>query len=182
MTSLQLLELREMRESDLDIVRGWRNAEHVRRYMYSDHIISAEEHRLWFERCSKDPAFDLIISEYKSVPYGFINIYNIDPRHGTCSWAFYIGPEDAPKGLGSLMEFATMERIVNKHKTRKIEIEILGFNERVIKMHKRFGYVEEGIFRQQKEKAGDYHDVHRMAMFTKDWPAIREKLAPLMSR
>lgn len=182
MASLKLLKLREMTGDDLEMVRAWRNAAHVRRYMYNDHIISEEEHRDWFEQSSGNPAVDLIIAEYDNVPYGYITIYNIDPRHGTCAWAFYIGRENAPKGLGSFMEFATMERIVEMHKMRKIEIEILGFNERVIKMHKRFGYIEEGVFRQQKEKAGEYHDVHRMAMFTSDWPAIRDKLAPLLSR
>ena len=40
--------LRQLEEPDLPIILEWRNDESVRKNMYTDHIISIEEHKRWY--------------------------------------------------------------------------------------------------------------------------------------
>lgn len=40
--------LRPMLLGDIDTVLRWRNLEHIRANMYTDQIITPEEHRQWF--------------------------------------------------------------------------------------------------------------------------------------
>ena len=45
--------LRAMTESDLPRVLSWRNAEDVRKNMYTSHIITEPEHRAWWASSSQ---------------------------------------------------------------------------------------------------------------------------------
>ena len=55
--------LRLMRSGDLARVLNWRNHPDVRRFMYTSHEISPEEHEQWFARNSEAPGVWLLIYE-----------------------------------------------------------------------------------------------------------------------
>ena len=60
--------LRPLTEPDLALVRGWRNHESVRRFMYTQHEIAEQEHRDWFARCEQDPLRHLLVYECDEQP------------------------------------------------------------------------------------------------------------------
>ena len=101
---------------------------------------------------------------------GLSNIVAIDPSHGTAEWGFYIGAEDAPQGSGSVMEFLTLEEAFGPLQIRKLTCEVLAFNERPLKMHRKFGFVQEGVLRAHKLHDGTYEDVVQLALFADEWP------------
>ncbi|WP_439816621.1 UDP-4-amino-4,6-dideoxy-N-acetyl-beta-L-altrosamine N-acetyltransferase [Zavarzinia sp. CC-PAN008] len=168
--------LRPVRDDDRERVRAWRNAPAVRRHMYTDHQIGADEHARWWDAAVRDPRLDLLIAEWRGQPMGFVSISAIDARHGTCFWAFYIGPDERPKGLGSVMEVLALDRMTNHHGLRKIGCEVLASNDAVVRMHQGFGFQVEGTFRDQIEKDGQHIDVIRLALFTADWQRERARI------
>ena len=89
--------MRRMTSDDLDMVRGWRNHIEVRRYMYTQHEIGADEHLRWFERASTDPRKHLLVFESEREPCGFVSFSLISAT--VADWGFYLAP-DAPKGSG----------------------------------------------------------------------------------
>ena len=176
MLSLNELKLRPITEADLDMVLRWRNSENVRRYMLNDHIITQEEHRKWYQRICKDPGCEWLIAEFRGDPIGVVSITDIKTQDGTCTWGMYIGENVRNSGIGVLMEIHAIDRMVNHHKIRKIWGEVLGSNQRVILMHKRFGFEEEGIFKKHVYRGDKYEDVIRTALFTNRWEAICSKI------
>lgn len=176
--TLDAVHLRHMTADDLDRVRAWRNAPSIRRAMYTDHVITPAEHDRWWAALSvRDDARLLIAEAAGRGPVGFVSVTEIDRRHGTCSWAFYADPDNPPKGLGTLMEIRALDLMAGELGIRKITCEVLAFNERVIALHKRFGFVEEGVFREHKIKDGTAVDVVRLAFFTRDWPERRAAMS-----
>lgn len=151
----------------------WRNLPEIARHMYTDHTISPEEHTAWFERALRrdDAKYWIIASD--GVDVGLVNLTDIDHRQGTCSWAFYIAEEAARgKGVGAFTEYTILNMVFSEMKLRKLSCEVLASNPAVLAMHERFGFIREGCFREQIQKASGPVDVHRLGILSREWSQV----------
>jgi len=172
--------LRPIHAGDSARLLNWRNLERVRAHMYSDHVISREEHAAWFHRMLQDGARDYRIGEYRERPIGVVALSGIDEANRRASWAFYVGEADVPPGCGAAMEYLALEHAFRVRGLRKLCCEVLASNTRVIKLHKRFGFRQEGLLVAHALKNGRFEDVVLLAMFDADWPAARERLGRMI--
>lgn len=169
------LTLRPIEEKDLVMVLNWRNSEHVRHYSLTDHIINLDDHQKWYRNQNKDPSCEWSIAELKNKPIGVVSITDINSQDGTCTWGMYIGENMGNLGIGVLMEIRAIDRIFNHHGIRKLWGQALKSN-RILMMHKRFGFVEEGILRNHVFRNGNYEDIVFVALFAKQWPDKRKEI------
>ena len=163
------IHLRAMAGEDLEIIRQWRNSDRVRINMYSDHVISPEEHANWFNRAMRDNSARYLICEINNRPVGFVSFTNIVPMHNRCSWAFYLGETDVPRGAGAAMEFIALNYSFEELGIRKLCCEVFTFNAGVIKLHEKFGFIQEGKFVKHHVKNGNYEDIVTLALFKENW-------------
>lgn len=84
MLSLNSVILRSFTADDQELVRTWRNADHVRKYMYTDYIITPEEHAHWYKSISKRNDCEYMIAEHEGLSKGVVAIYDIEKVNGTC--------------------------------------------------------------------------------------------------
>lgn len=182
MASREDFTLRPMSDNDLNLVRQWRNSERVRANMYTDHLITANEHQEWFSKAKDDPRSRYFVFEHKGTPVGVVNIVQIDDRNKKCYWGFYLGDTTAPKTSGPAMEYLALEYMFNILKMRKVCCEVFVFNEPVIKLHKKFGFVEEGKFVGHVLKNNNYEDVVSLAIFNDTWNSMYKKLERICFR
>lgn len=167
--SLKDYKLRPMNENDLKKVLEWRNSDRIRENMYTDHIISWDEHVKWYTKVKKDPNSIYLICEYKNKSIGLICLTDIDRNNGKCCWGFYLGDTDVPSGSGQVMEFLALEYIFENINIRKLYCEVFLFNKKVVNLHQKFGFSIEGKFTQHVLKNGEYKDVYVLAMYNDDW-------------
>ena len=166
--------LRGVRPEDKDMIRQWRNLSEVARYMYTDHHITPEEHERWFQRILRDPTcrYWIIVCDRQDV--GLVNIYDLDQRNKRCYWAFYIAsPDVRGKGVGSFVEYSILRYVFDEIGLNKLCCEVLAFNEVVTNMHKRFGFKQEGRFREHVVKNGVPTDIVCLAMLRREWESLR---------
>jgi UDP-4-amino-4,6-dideoxy-N-acetyl-beta-L-altrosamine N-acetyltransferase len=168
--------LRLMEEADLAVVLGWRNQPHIREAMYTSHIISAAEHEAWWRKASSDPTKRLLVLEHDDHPIGHVNFVQIHETNGTAYWGFYLGESDAPRGSGAVMEYLALEHAFKRIGLRKLLCEVFSFNDSVTRMHQKFGFTQEGVFRRHFLKNDEYHDVVSLALFADDWEATCENM------
>ena len=172
-----MISLRDLVPSDKDMIRSWRNMPEVGKYMYTDHVITAEEHDAWFRRVSNDPSCKYWILVCDSEDVGLVNLYAIDRRNQRCYWAFYIiSPNVRGKGVGSFAEYFVFRHVFDELKLNKLCCEVLAFNQPVVEMHKSFGFVQEGLFRKHVLKGSEAHDVVCLGMLREEWEANKAKL------
>lgn len=169
--------LRPIREGDLDVVLEWRNSERIRLQMYTDHRISPEEHRRWFERVRKAEDAACCVMEVRGRPVGVVTVSRIDRRNGVCHWGFYVGDAEAPRGTGAALGFLGLEALFEAMSFRKVCGEVLGSNAASRRFHARYGFVEEGRFVRHVLKEGRYEDVIALALFKEEWFASKASLA-----
>ena len=175
MLSLNNLVLRPMGENDLEMVLKWRNSPEIRHNMLSNITIAWEEHIEWFKRNLNTDKSELFVVEYKGRAIGVVNITDISRKDKTCSWGMYIGDDQRNFGLGILMNIRAIDRMVNSHGIRKIWGHVLGDN-RILLLHERFGFKQEGVLKSHIERNGIFEDVTLVGFFTDKWQENRKKL------
>lgn len=174
-------ELRPMADSDLERVLAWRNSERVRSCMFSDELIALADHRAWWERAKTSSTSVHLIFEVDGVPMGVVNFTGIDRRNGRCSWGFYVGAEDAPRGTGTIMGILALDHAFESLGMRKICAEVIGFNTASLGYHRKLGFAQEGCLVRHVLRGSGYEDVVLFALFAEDWPEARRPLTQYLA-
>jgi UDP-4-amino-4,6-dideoxy-N-acetyl-beta-L-altrosamine N-acetyltransferase len=167
--------LRSISDEELELMRTWRNAPAVRANMYTRHEISSAEHLAWWAKTQQRDDQQYFMYEKDGKALGIVGFMLIDRINANCSWAFYAAQE-APKGTGSRMEFLALEHVFNSLKLHKLHCEVLAFNTPVIKLHQKFGFQVEGIFRQHHLVDDQYVDIFRLGLLNDEWANKRNEM------
>jgi len=142
--------------------------------MYTDHYITPAEHKIWFDRImtSGDCHYWIIVADDTDV--GLAGIFQLEPVHKRASWVFYVAhPSVRGKGIGSVVEFLVLSYVFDELGYNKLCCEVLVTNESVVAMHERFGFRQEGLFREHVIKTGKPIDVVALAMLRKEWSSYQ---------
>jgi UDP-4-amino-4,6-dideoxy-N-acetyl-beta-L-altrosamine N-acetyltransferase len=175
--------LRPLQDGDKDRLYDWRNRPEVAAYMYTDHQISPEEHARWFAGIAGDARRAYWIIELDGQPVGPANFYDIDRGQGRASWAYYLAdPSVRGKGVGGYVEFLMIEQAFGEMGLRKLWCEVLVSNEAVWKLHQKFGFKEEALYRAHVVKGGEPQDVMGLGLLAEEWPAVRPAMAARLAR
>ena len=167
---------RQIKDDEIELIRQWRNAPSVRNNMYYRHEISEAEHNAWWEKVRHDVSKYYFFYVEKNQPLGVVSFSDIDLANKNCSWAFYTCP-DAPKGVGTKMEFSALDYAFLELKLYKLYCEVLSSNLVVVKMHQKFGFHIEGIFREHHAFEGKFIDIYRLGILKTEWDVQREVMA-----
>lgn len=175
-------KLRPIEDSELEMMLSWRNAPEVRENMYTTDIISLENHLKWYDgiRNNKKMCY-LMYVDTMNTPLGIVAFTDMNFKNKTSFWAFYAAPY-APTGTGSKMEFLALEYIFNHLNFHKLNCEVLEFNQSVVKLHKKFGFIEEGYFRQQHIHNEQYTGIYRLGLLKEEWINHRNNMALLLEK
>jgi UDP-4-amino-4,6-dideoxy-N-acetyl-beta-L-altrosamine N-acetyltransferase len=165
--------LRPMNEEDLEVVLAWRNHPDIRRYMFTRHEITLDEHRRWFRRSSRDAARRLLIFASNGEARGFVH-FNGVAAGGIADWGFYAAP-DAPKATGRALGRAALRYGFQVEGLHKVCGQALEFNLPAIRFHRALGFQQEGVLRDQHRDGASYHAVVCFGLLQVEWnPAAPE--------
>jgi UDP-4-amino-4,6-dideoxy-N-acetyl-beta-L-altrosamine N-acetyltransferase len=156
-----------MVHADMERVLAWRNHPDIRRYMYTQHEITLDEHQRWFERTLLDRKKHLLIFENDHQPQGFVN-FSEAGNGGIADWGFYIAPE-ATKGGGRQLGRAALNYAFTHLKLHKVCGQALAYNDRSIQFHQYLGFQHEGILRDQHFDRESYHHVICFGLLSHEW-------------
>jgi UDP-4-amino-4,6-dideoxy-N-acetyl-beta-L-altrosamine N-acetyltransferase len=174
-TMIDLGRLRKIRSDELELMLQWRNEPSVRENMYTQHEITLSEHVDWWRKISAIERFKYFMYEFQQVPLGIVSFSDIDGTSSNASWAFYASP-DAPRGTGSKMEVLALDQAFKVMGLHKLYCEVLAFNKPVLRLHEKFGFKVEGLFKDQFRSSVDFADVYRLGLFASDWNDARNRI------
>lgn len=168
--------LKNLENTELELILPWRNNPIVRRAMFTQNEISLAEHRSWYERIQNDQNKQwLLYYSDDNKPSGVVYFTDINTKQGTTFWGFYTSPEAIP-GTGMRMSLEAIDYIFYDVGIYKLNAEALASNHRSLKMHSIVGFVEEGRFRAHHVSGKKYQDVIRLGILAKEWEVSRQKL------
>lgn len=159
--------IRKVTEQDLPMVLAWRNHAEVRRYMFTQHEISLDEHRNWFAKASRDHSRCLLIVEEDKQAIGYVQFSKVEDG-GVADWGFYARP-DAPKGTGRKLGVMALNHAFGPLKLHKVCGQAIASNQASIAFHQRLGFVLEGVLRDQQRINGAYHSLYCFGLLATEW-------------
>jgi UDP-4-amino-4,6-dideoxy-N-acetyl-beta-L-altrosamine N-acetyltransferase len=174
-SKIYLEPLNLLTKEDLLKLLSIRNQPAIREKMYSDHLISEFEHFNWAEKICKDKGTCPFSVRLVDILIGYASISKIDTKHKSADWAFYIGPEYQNGGLGAIVEFKVIEYAFTELKIEKLNCEVISSNEKVVKMHEKFGFKIEGVKRKNVIKSNLREDVTCLGLLKEEWDIISAK-------
>ncbi|HEY3887762.1 MAG TPA: UDP-4-amino-4,6-dideoxy-N-acetyl-beta-L-altrosamine N-acetyltransferase [Caulobacteraceae bacterium] len=170
--------LRAVGPEDSQRLLDWRNRPEVSAYMYTDHIISADEHARWFKGALAAGDRRYWIIELDGAPVGMANLAGIDAARSRCEWAYYLAePSTRGRGVGAVVEFMVIDHVFKDLGLNKLWCEVLIDNEAVWKLHESFGFEREALYRDHVWKAGRFQDVVGLGLLARDWAEVRASCA-----
>lgn len=172
-------KLRPIDDSELELMLSWRNSDEVRKNMYTTSIIELNDHLQWYANVQKSLNKCYLMYENQRKPLGIVAFTDIDAVNKQSSWAFYSDPK-SPRGTGGKMEFLALDYAFNVLKMHKLSCEVLDYNTAVIRLHKKFGFRQEGYFREQHLHQNHYCGVYRFGILKAEWQKERPTMLELL--
>lgn len=177
------IKLRIINISDIEKIRTWRNSVLIRNVSFNKNYITAEMQIKWFEDLQGNKSQIHWIIIINGVDAGYAAIKNIDLLNKRCEFAsLYIGePQFLLNGAGAIIEYKILDYIYIQYpEINKIYCEVLGFNHKVIKLHKKFGFVIEGELKEHYLIEGKFDNVILLALFKIKWLEIKPTLEKIL--
>ena len=145
--------------------------------MYTENIITKEQQIKWFESIQNKDNCRYWIIEYDGKKLGLASVTDISSTLSSCYWAFYLGDTSVRGvGVGSKVEYNVLKYVFEELKLNKLRCEVFVENDKVIKMHEKFGFRREAYYREHCIKGDRKLDVVGLAMLSREWEQLREKL------
>ncbi len=162
-----LINFLNLNDEEKEIIRDWRNHEDIRKWMYSDHIISLEEHINFIEGLKKDNKKFYWLARYKDGWYpGVISLNRLDVRNNNGYLGIYTNPELS--GTGSLLIECLKKVSFDIAHLHTLKSEVIETNLRAINFYKKSGFSEEGRLKEFVFKDGKWQDVIAMGIINRN--------------
>lgn len=167
----KLVKLRNVKISDLKIIRNWRNSTDTREFNTQFTLLNMTNQKTWFNDISKAGSIRkmfVIIDEQKR-PIGICGLINIDKKNRSADVAIVIGEKTSRgKHLGS----KSLELLVNygfkKLKLHRIGAEIFEYNKRSMKLFEKLNFKLEAIMRDRLWRNGMWWDVYLYSILSNE--------------
>ena len=135
--------------------------------MLTQHEISLQEHRNWFEEQQRNKTRQLLIVMEGAEPIGFVQFSPTHQVH-VSDWGFYARPE-ASKGSGKKLGQAALTYAFQELGLHKVCGQAIESNTASITLHQKLGFKEEGRLSDHQKMAGQSNILFCFGLGAKDW-------------
>ena len=170
------IKLRAFEEKDLEkYINDRVNPDSIREW-YEDYIqfpSSEEDVKEYTERFNsslKGNDKKLFIIETLYGEYaGEISIWHTDRRNGVIKYGIFLDNKMRGKGYAKEALIIVLDFYFNELNYNKAQPDAYSFNSNSHKFHEKFGFVLEGVLRNQIYTRGDYHNLHCYGMLKSEF-------------
>lgn len=167
--------LEPMTGADLELVRRWRNAEHVKQHMQYRNQITEAMQQNWFSSLDKSCNYYFIIQK-ESEKVGVVNLKDIDWNHQTAEAGIFIGEESYLNTLVPVLAtVSVMEYAFGALQLKSLKAKIASDNLKAILFNESIGYQK---LEEQASEDFDYYSTNE-SLFREATKTIRKTLDKL---
>lgn len=139
------VRLRLLTAADLPATLAWRNRDEVRRWFKFSEVLSAEQHREWFERyAAEDGNYVWIVEETaRGQAVGQVSLYRLDRRRGEAEVGRFIAaPGQEGRGYLKAAILALMRWAFTALALTRLYLEVFADNVRAVALYRKCGFSE----------------------------------------
>jgi RimJ/RimL family protein N-acetyltransferase len=152
----------------------WMNDPKVRRYARNMWPITLEEVKKWFEPLADRQMREFIVftvyHKHAKRPIGNIGFNHINWVSRNANIFLTIGePEYWGKGIAGEASRLMINYGFTELNFHKIFAGVFTPNSRSLRAAEKLGFKKEGVLKEEMYVDGQYHDMHKFALFKRDW-------------
>ena len=169
------VSLRPINLADTDKIVSWRNNPTVKRYLFTQTVLTNEQHILYYKDSiltGKCAQFIIEMKDNKKniSSIGTIFIKNIDNVNHCGEYGIFIGDDLARgKGYAKKATQLILEYGFEELKLHRISLKVMADNFPALKVYKAMGFKQEGIERDAYLREDGYVDIILMAILENEW-------------
>ena len=154
----------------------WMNDPKVRQYARNEWPITLEEIKKWFEPSPNQGMKDFVVftiyHKKDKKPIGSIAFNHINWLNRNANIFATIGePEYWGKGIAGEASNLIIKYGFTELNLHKIYSSVYAPNKRSLRVAEKLGFKEEGILKEEIYVGGEFVDLHKFALFKKQWMA-----------
>jgi RimJ/RimL family protein N-acetyltransferase len=168
------LRLRELREEDLaELVTWWQEPEVIVSQsggpVHPRPAASvAEQFRTWSANQGTDAGL-VVTSRQEGTVLGHVALFGATVHNRTATYAIMIGPPQQGQGYGTEATRLMLRYGFAELGLHRIQLGVMGYNERGISTYKKAGFIEEGRSRETVYRGGTWYDHVHMGILAHEW-------------
>lgn len=161
----EIVTLREVRESDLQVIFEWLNDYELRISSSMYRPVSWPEHVKWITNRLENGSETFFVISLEERPIGVINLSSHDSQNRSADFSIRIGEStDQGRGFGTqaiklLIDFCWKD--INLH---RLSLTVFSDNSRAISSYKKAGFVFEGELREAAFISGGWRNLTVMSI------------------
>ncbi|PTS90406.1 MULTISPECIES: GNAT family N-acetyltransferase [unclassified Caulobacter] len=170
-----MIELRDLRDEDEDLLFQWRSEPEVDRWMSDAAFPSREAHAGWFSGLRSDPDMQGWLITRGGVPAGLLTFTGLLSHHRRAGWNWFLGSAEARgRGVGRAAQVLGLDRAFVELGLHKVFAEVMADNDAALKAQAASGFRREGYLRGHVLKNGAPRDVVLLGILADEWHELRE--------
>ena len=163
--------LRPIRTSDAPRFVKWLNNPEVHKFLQTRRHLTLPFERKYLRDSIKSKSRVILAIETKDRRHiGSVGLENINTDHNRATFGIFIGDKNYwNHGLGSEAGRLIIDYGFSKLRLHRIELGVLEYNPRAMKVYKRLGFKKEGVKREHILFRGKYYDDIHMGLLRSKW-------------
>jgi UDP-4-amino-4,6-dideoxy-N-acetyl-beta-L-altrosamine N-acetyltransferase len=155
-----LVNFVNLNDDDKEMIRNWRNHEDVRKWMYSNHLISTEEHAMFMAGVINDNKNSYWLARNKNGEcIGVISLNRLDFNNENAYFGIYANPDCKMQGVGHTLIDCLKKLAFHTANLHTLKLEVIEANEQAVNFYERSGFSREGRLKECILKGGKRQDV-----------------------
>jgi len=163
-----LINFINLDDSQKNRVLSWRNNSSVREWMYTDHIISPDEHNRFLTGTIDEEINFYWVVIKDEIELGVLSINRVDWKNKNAYLGLYRNPDCKIQDVGKILIKLTQTIVFDLMQFNTLKLEVIEGN-RIISIYKRSGFREEGVLREFVYKNDEYVNVIVMGILKKEY-------------
>lgn len=155
-------------DSEIEMVRTWRNHEKIRECGFKDDEISPAEHKGFLKKLKTDDRNFYWVMKKDDDYLGVLSIIKIKPKHRNGYLGLYSNPFNGTPGVGSLLAKYLIKIAFEIAKLHTLKLEMMEGNAPAFNLYNKMGFKEEGRLKEFAMKNGKWKDVIIMGIINKE--------------
>lgn len=153
----------------------WRNQDFVRNQMFRSDIIDMNQHRKFLKSIKSSQYKYIYVALFHKKPAALI-YFDIHRKTKECEFGFYLNDQKYQAiGLGAFIEYCLLDHLFLDLQMERIYCQVLSHNQKIIAMHKRFGFTAKAIDNTEKESVS-------CQLIPNIWAQKKEKIYKTLNR
>ncbi len=162
--------LRPLEKEHLARCVKWFNDPDVTYFLGREEPLTMAEEERWFSEYRSKVDEEIYAIEVDGNHIGNVGLHGIDRANRKASLGIVIGEKEYwSRGLGTDAMDTVLRYAFDRLRLHKVNLDVIDYNERAIRVYERFGFVREGVRRDELWKRGRFVNLVRMSLLESEF-------------